>query len=38
MKVTVLGASGMVGADLAVAIVDELETPKHTRERFTVAY
>lgn len=25
-------------ADLAVAIVDELETPRHVRQRFTVAY
>jgi hypothetical protein len=32
------GNSRISAADLAVAIVDELETPKHTRERFTVAY
>ena len=25
-------------ADLAVAIVDEIETPKHIRKRFTAAY
>ena len=25
-------------ADLAVAIADELETPRHVRQRFTVAY
>ena len=25
-------------ADLAVALVDELESPRHTRQRFTVAY
>jgi putative NADH-flavin reductase len=24
-------------ADLAVAIVDELETPRHVKQRFTVA-
>jgi len=24
-------------ADLAVAIVDELETPRHVQQRFTVA-
>jgi putative NADH-flavin reductase len=24
--------------DLAVAIVDELETPRHERQRFTLAY
>ena len=29
--------SGISVADLAVAIVDEIETPKHTRQRFTVA-
>ncbi|GAB2834891.1 NAD(P)-dependent oxidoreductase [Microbacterium insulae] len=26
------------GADLAVAVVDEIEEPKHSRERFTVGY
>jgi putative NADH-flavin reductase len=25
-------------ADLAVAIVDELESPRHVQQRFTVAY
>jgi putative NADH-flavin reductase len=25
-------------ADLAVAIVDELEAPRHLQQRFTVAY
>ena len=29
--------AGIAVADLAVAIVDELETPKHVRARFTVA-
>ena len=29
--------SGISVADLAVAIVDEIESPKHTRQRFTVA-
>ncbi|WP_382163493.1 NAD(P)-dependent oxidoreductase [Hydrogenophaga sp. ANAO-22] len=29
--------AGISVADLAVAIVDEIETPKHTRQRFTVA-
>jgi hypothetical protein len=24
--------------DLAVAVVDEVETPKHIRQRFTVGY
>lgn len=30
--------AGISVADLAVAIVDEVETPQHTRRRFTVAY
>ncbi len=32
------GASRISTADLAVAMLDELEQPKHVRERFTVAY
>lgn len=32
------GRSVISVEDLAVAITDELETPKHIRERFTVAY
>jgi len=32
------GASRISAADLAVAVVDEVETPKHPRNRFTVAY
>lgn len=32
------GRSFISGADLAVAIVDEIETPKHRRKRFTVGY
>lgn len=32
------GQSFISGADLAVAILDEVENPKHTRERFTVGY
>ncbi len=32
------GESYISGRDLAVAVVDEIETPKHTRERFTVGY
>lgn len=32
------GRSRISAADLAVAVVDELETPKHTRDRFSVAY
>ncbi len=32
------GAPGSISVDdLAVAIVDELETPKHIQKRFTVA-
>jgi putative NADH-flavin reductase len=30
--------AGLSVADLAVAIVDEMETPKHIRKRFTAAY
>ena len=32
------GRSDISGADLAIAIVDELERPAHRRARFTVAY
>ena len=32
------GESYISGADLAVAVVDEIENPKHSRERFTVGY
>lgn len=32
------GESFISGADLAVAVVDEIESPKHSRERFTVGY
>jgi putative NADH-flavin reductase len=32
------GESFISGADLAIAVVDEIETPAHRRERFTVAY
>ncbi|WP_458042348.1 MULTISPECIES: NAD(P)-dependent oxidoreductase [Bacteria] len=32
------GESFISGADLAVAVLDEIEAPKHTRERFTVGY
>lgn len=32
------GHSGISVADLALAIVDELESPRHSRQRFTVAY
>lgn len=32
------GASELSGADLAQAVVDEIETGAHRRERFTVAY
>jgi putative NADH-flavin reductase len=30
--------AGITVADLAVAIVDEIETPRHVRSRFTVGY
>ena len=32
------GESFISGADFAVAVVDEIESPKHSRERFTVGY
>lgn len=32
------GESFISGPDLAVAILDEIESPKHSRERFTVGY
>lgn len=32
------GESFISGADLAVAFLDEIENPKHRRERFTVGY
>ena len=32
------GVSDISGADFGLAIVDEIETPVHRRERFTVAY
>ncbi|GAA1698515.1 NAD(P)H-binding protein [Microbacterium sediminicola] len=32
------GESFISGADLAVAVIDEIESPKHVRERFTVGY
>ncbi|WP_405372511.1 MULTISPECIES: NAD(P)-dependent oxidoreductase [unclassified Microbacterium] len=32
------GESFISGPDLAVAIVDEIESPQHSRERFTVGY
>ncbi len=32
------GESFISGADLAVAVIDEVESPKHSRGRFTVGY
>lgn len=32
------GESFISGPDLAVAVVDEIEDPKHTGRRFTVGY
>jgi uncharacterized protein len=32
------GASGISMEDFAIAMVDELETPHHSRRRFTVGY
>ncbi len=32
------GESFISGADLGVAVIDEIESPRHVRERFTVGY
>lgn len=32
------GESNISGPDLGVAVIDEIESPKHSRERFTVGY
>lgn len=32
------GESFISGADLGVAVIDEIENPRHSRERFTVGY
>ena len=32
------GESFISGADFAIAVIDEIEEPKHVRERFTVGY
>ena len=32
------GVSAISGADLALAVIDEVETPAHRRQRFTIAY
>src|SRR5699024_2743829 len=32
------GVSDISGADLAIAILNEIEKPEHNRSRFTVAY
>jgi putative NADH-flavin reductase len=32
------GQSYISGADLAVAVLDEIENPQHSRQRFTVGY
>lgn len=32
------GESFISGADFAIAVLDEIESPKHSRERFTVGY
>lgn len=43
MNVAVIGIGGRVGSrleaeDVAIALVHELEHPRHRRERFTVGY
>ena len=32
------GKSSISFADFAIALIDEVETPKHSRKRFTVGY
>ena len=32
------GRSWITFADYAIALIDEVETPKHSRQRFTVGY
>ena len=32
------GKSSISFADYAIALVDEIETPRHSRQRFTVGY
>jgi putative NADH-flavin reductase len=38
LLVDVEGQSSISTHDYAVAMIDELEQPKHTRRRFTVGY
>ncbi len=33
-----MASSYISGADFAIAVVDEIEDPKHSRQRFTVGY
>lgn len=38
LLVDAAGESNISGADFAQAVIDEVETPAHSRQRFTVAY
>ncbi|MGE7959926.1 NAD(P)-dependent oxidoreductase [Pseudomonas sp. NPDC089530] len=38
LLVSAEGKSWITFADYAIALIDELETPKHSRQRFTVGY
>ena len=37
-KIALDGPSRISTEDFAIALVDELEQPKHSRQRFTVGY
>jgi Putative NADH-flavin reductase len=38
LLVSAQGRSWITFADYAIALLDEVETPKHSRQRFTVGY
>jgi putative NADH-flavin reductase len=38
LLVSAEGRSWITFADYAIALIDEVETPKHSRQRFTVGY
>jgi putative NADH-flavin reductase len=38
LLVSAAGRSWITFADYAIALIDEVETPKHSRQRFTVGY
>jgi putative NADH-flavin reductase len=38
LLVSAEGRSWITFADFAIALLDEVQTPKHSRQRFTVGY